>query len=124
MNQLSLSLDRGRALKREGQQRAAEHAGSEWSAMILKALRLWLNVIKAQGRNEFRFEEFRATCTKAMQPVSSKAWGALPRMAVRDGLIMATGKYAQATSEKTHAHPVMVWRVADNGLMSRPATKD
>lgn len=114
MNQISLfdtsPKPTGRDRKRSGQQRALDHAGSDWSAMILQALRLWLNVIRAQGRSEFRFEEFRATCTRAMQPPSHKAWGSVPRMAVRAGLIAATGRYAQATSEKTHAHPVMVWR--------------
>lgn len=114
MNQLGMFDDQphltGRDRKREGQRQALDHAGAEWSAMILKAMRLWLNVIKAQGRPEFRFEEFRATCTKAMQPPSHKAWGSVPRLAIKDGLIEWTGRYVQAESLKTHAHPVKLWR--------------
>ncbi len=103
-----LSLDYSIALKEEGISRAAENAGGEWRREVVAYLRDWLRPRRGE---EIAFEEFRAQAPLAMHPKSTKAWGALPRMAVSAGLVAHTGRYTKARSPRTHAHPVALWRV-------------
>ena len=98
----------GRELKREGQDRAARNAGDEWCDRIIELLRDWCAI--RRGR-KVTIEEFRQHVPAADWPDSSKAWGALPRMAVAAGLLQPTGEYVKARSPRTHAHPVSLWRV-------------
>jgi hypothetical protein len=61
------------------------------------------------------FEQFRAQAR--CQPHSHKAWGALPALAAKRGWIEAAAHadgspvMRLAESEKTHSHPVRVWRI-------------
>jgi hypothetical protein len=102
-----------RAAKDAGRQLALDYSG-EWRDTILIDLSRWLREQKAAGRSEVVLESFRAVTTN--HPVSTKAWGALPRMACRAGLIRAaTGsdgapKYRPAQAVRTRRHPVRVWR--------------
>lgn len=98
----------GRALKREGQQRAAEHAGPSWASEILGALRLWCAPRRGQ---HIVIEDFRQQVPLSLQPRSAKAWGAVPRLAVAAGLIQPTDRYVAARSPRTHAHMVRQWLV-------------
>lgn len=108
-----LDAPASRAAKDAGQQLALDYS-SQWRDTILIDLGRWLREQKAAGRSEVVLESFRAATTN--HPVSTKASGALPRMACRAGLIRAaTGsdgapKYRPAQAVRTHGHPVKVWR--------------
>jgi hypothetical protein len=79
----------------------------------MPALREWLSVRKKFGYHEFKFEEFRAYCERVdLVPVSNNAYGKIPAMAIKEGLIKPTGRYAKATSAKTRSHDVKIWAVA------------
>ena len=97
----------GQQLKLEGQQLTLDLAG-EWTSNAIAALRLF-----CVGRDRFAFEEFRSAAAAygLAAPRSHKTWGALPRVAVKEGIIRPTTEYRAATSPRTHAHPVRVWEV-------------
>jgi hypothetical protein len=101
----------GAALKREGQKRALDAAGSEWTDKTLRLFSDWLAVRKAAMQSTFRFEEFREFCERQQwsSPSSHHVWGSLPALAARRGLIRFTGRYEAARSPKTHGHDVKVW---------------
>lgn len=102
MTQLALGL----VLKREGMDLTASK-NSAWMAECLSDLRQF-----AKEHAEFTMETFRAvrTLRRAPKPTSSNAWGALTHAAVRAGVMVWSGRYTNAQSAKTHAHPVKVWR--------------
>ena len=107
MMQLDMNLT-GSALKRQGQSLALDHAGNDWVDSTIAALRIFCDERKVSGKSTFLFEEFRATRSHAL-PLSHKAWGSVPIIAVRCGIIRWTGEYDSAKSLKTHAHPVKRW---------------
>jgi hypothetical protein len=104
-----------RQRKADGQQRALEFEGDEWIVRASEEFAKWLGEQKARGFKTITVEEFRAQAKN--QPLSHKAWGALPRLLCKAGLIApafgADGErlYRRAAAPKTHAHPVAVWRV-------------
>ena len=102
----------GEQLKRNGQKQALDHSGSVWLSKVMDTMRFWLVLRKSRDEPLFRFEELRAYCEQFhdLIPASHFAWGALPRVAVRAGLIEFTDKYVKAESPKTHSHPVKQWR--------------
>lgn len=104
MNQLALGL----VLKREGMERAASK-NSFWIAECVEELRGF-----ARSYPEFTMEQFRhiRSLLKHPEPSSPNAWGALTHAAVKAKIIVWTGRYTNAVSTKTHAHPVKVWRAA------------
>lgn len=105
-------MNLGQRLKERGQQMAFDYAGDRFKRESIPALREWLATRKKFGYHEFRFEEFRAFCERnELAPESQNAWGALPGMAVKAGLIRPTGRYEKASSAKTRRHPVMIWAV-------------
>jgi hypothetical protein len=103
----------GQKLKESGQQLALFNAGQVWLDQTIENMKTFCKVRKEIGRPEFRFEEFRKVANERGWPLPSthKAWGSLPRVAVKHGLIRPTGRYAKATSAATHAHPVAIWSV-------------
>jgi hypothetical protein len=108
-----LDAKAGRAAKDKGQADALAGAGLTWTDAVIYSLRLFIRYRVRPG-GEFLFESFRDYYTSGGRgplPKSPNAWGAIPRIAARKGLIVWTGKYAPAKSIKTHAHPVKVWRV-------------
>ena len=112
MQQIAMELS-GSALKQRGQAVALDHADYEspgWSARTIEALRIFCDDLKRNGHITFTFEQFRATRSHDL-PVSHKAWGSVPRIAVAKGIISWTGQYQNAKSLKTHAHPIRVWRI-------------
>jgi len=103
----------GQVLKKQGQQLALFNAGRDWIEQTLDRFAEFCKSRKADGQPEFRFEEFRDMVIQRgwPEPASHKAWGALPRAAVKRRLIRATNRYEPAQSRATHAHPVRVWSV-------------
>ena len=97
-----LSFDLGAALKRDGQRAVIEAAG-DWSDRALASL---------EQDQAFAIEDFRrwAAVTGELDPPSHhNAWGALPRLAILEELIVWTGEYRPAVSARTHAHPVRLY---------------
>jgi hypothetical protein len=104
MNQLALGL----ILKHQGMDLTASK-NSAWISESLEELRAF-----ARSYPEFTMEQFRhiRSMLKRQEPTSPKTWGAFTRAAVKAGIIQWTGRYMNALSTKTHAHPVKVWRAA------------
>lgn len=100
----------GQKLKLEGLLLAQSNAGS-WVDDMLAQLAVFCTTRKALGEPCFRFEEFRQGVIALGwdEPKSHKAWGCLPRLAVKRGLIAWTGKHVPALSAKTHGHYIKVW---------------
>lgn len=99
----------GDLYKEHGQQLALDFAGEGWAQHALVKLG---EFIAAEPGRLFPIESFRAWALPAglSAPASHYAWGALPALAIRAGLILWTGQYVPARSPKTHAHPVKLWR--------------
>lgn len=106
MSQLTLDLDASVAARERGMS-ATAIANLRWIATTLEHLEAF-----ARGREEFTMEEFRASCAARglNAPASHHAWGALASAAAKRHLIRFTGRYVNARSKRTHAHPVKVWR--------------
>lgn len=106
MNQLALGL----VLKREGMDLTASK-NSAWIADALDELRSFV-----RSYPEFTMEQFRhvRSLLKHPEPSSPNAWGAFTHAAAKAGVIEWTGRYTNAVSTKTHAHPVKVWRASAN----------
>jgi hypothetical protein len=108
-----------RQLKHEGQQMALFGAGSAWVAEAIAALRLFIMRKKREHGGAavaglfFTFDEFRAWAEEhrmVERPVSLNAWGALPRIAMRQNLIEPTNTYAVAQRPLSHGRTVKIWR--------------
>jgi hypothetical protein len=100
----------GQARKEAGQQLALFHAG-DWTDTAIACFVEFCKARKTSGQRSFKFEDFRgfAITSGLPSPVSHKVWGALPRIAVKRGLIAWTGQHAPAQSAKTHGHYVKTW---------------
>jgi hypothetical protein len=107
--QVAMELS-GQVLKIRGQQLALDHAGESWASRTVEALRIFCENLKLSGNDTFAFEEFRVTMDHDA-PLTFKAWGSIPGIAVKHGIIRSTGTYRKARSAKTHAHPVLVWKI-------------
>lgn len=110
----TLNAAEGQRLKTEGMQRAFNFSGP-WQDVVLNELRAWLVVERARGMTTMTIERFRAEAKT--QPVSHKAFGSLPRIAIKAGLLTralnADGEpiYTKAASPATRRHPVAVYRI-------------
>jgi hypothetical protein len=103
----------GSILKAQGMTRAIENAESNspgWTDRTIVALREFCDQLKSERIFSMAIEDFRATRYKD-KPLSSNAWGSIPRIACRKGILRSTGSYRQANSPKTHRHPVMVYEI-------------
>lgn len=102
----------GLQLKERGQQIALFNCGEDWLEQTIDNLRAFCKVRKQIRRPVFRFEEFREIAEERGWPLpaSHKAWGSLPRVAIKHGLIVWTGKHVPAESHRTHGHYVKTWR--------------
>ena len=96
--------------KEQGQQMAL-FSNQSWSTLIMDELAFFCALRKVRNEPIFRFEEFRyfAEQDGIESPTTHKAWGAIPRIAVKQGLIKWTGDHQQAQSLKTHGHYVKTW---------------
>lgn len=104
-------MDIGKELKEEGQALALEHAGMPWRDHAISLLTRFCKTGPG-SRRPFAMEDFRAWALGQglEQPPSPNAWGALPRIGVREGLMVPTGEYRNAKSPMTRSHPVKIWR--------------
>ena len=104
----------GEAAKYRGIQMALKFAGDGWADRILDEFAIWLTAKRLGGFKWIVIEEFRSQARN--QPAGNAAWGGLPRLAVRAGLIapywVAKGIQGRvkAASPKTHCHEVRQWR--------------
>ncbi len=103
----------GHELKQLGLDLVAANSG-DWMDYIIEKLRAFCKQRKEIGQPEFRLEEFRSVVVESNWelPATSKAWGAVPRVALSKKIIVDTQKMQRATSPATHAHKVAVWAVA------------
>lgn len=119
-----LNAAASRSAKQQGMQLALDMAG-DWKTDVLVELRAWLAVHRGQGNTTMTMEQFRAQAVN--QPASHKAWGPLPAMACKAGLIAPMSHpdgspvYRLAESARTHSHPVRVWALLDSAFVSAPA---
>jgi len=106
VNQLALNLEEGSRRKRAGMALAASR-NSEWMQSALEDLRVF-----AAAREEFPMEVYRAyrKLRHMPAPTSPNCWGAFSSTAIKAGIIEPTGRYIKASSVKTRAHPVAVYR--------------
>lgn len=104
----------GAQRKERGQGAARDAEGDEWYLDTLYLLRQF--VAGKRAGETFAFEDFRAyseTC-QLRPPHSHKCWGALPRMALAQGVpIVMTDRTRPASSPRTNAHRVSLWMVID-----------
>ena len=102
----------GKLLAERGKALALEHAG-DWSERIVLEAGVWCADRKREGMRQTTIEQLRKDARNA--PPTPQAWGALPRLLCRAGLIepakTADGHplYTPAASLATHGHPVRVW---------------
>lgn len=102
----------GELRKANGQFLAIKRAGQLWQENALVALRKFLKTVHGRAITPvFTFEEFRVYCEiEGMTPPASfNAWGALPKVAVKAGLIAWTGGYVKAVRAEAHARPIKLW---------------
>lgn len=111
---LVLNRPQGQALKEEGMQLALTFSG-EWKDLVLDEFAAWIATQKALGETVVTIESFRSQCKT--HPVSHYAWGSLPGMAQRAGLIapffVAPGIQGRvrAAAPLTRCHEVKQWQV-------------
>jgi hypothetical protein len=108
-----LDRARGEALKREGMQAALDFAGEDWRELVVREFREWAKRQVALGMRTAKIEEFRAVAR--CHPPTTKAWGSLPRILIKEGLIRpvigADGYPVRrpAAAARTHAHHVILY---------------
>ena len=112
---MQLDARAGQARKFDGMQIALNFSG-DWPERVLSEFKAWAAVQRARGLRTVTIEQFRAETRCA--PESHKAWGSLPRLALKAGVITENlgedglPRYQRAAAPKTHAHPVRVWGLA------------
>ncbi|HEX8106726.1 MAG TPA: hypothetical protein VF516_03310 [Kofleriaceae bacterium] len=104
-----LSIDFARAARDEGIQRAADHAGEDWMS---RAVKDFVQFVQEHGEATCEQWRFDWLSRGNPAPATHKAYGAVPSTAAKRKLVVNTRRYVQAVSEKTHAHPVPIWRPA------------
>ena len=105
-----LDLLEARQSRDAGVARATDHAGETW---MDRAVSDFAEFVKRNG--EATCEQWRSDWIARGndEPVTHKAYGAVALTAAKRGLIINTRRYVQATSAKTHAHPVPVWKAVE-----------
>ncbi len=101
--------DLGRVARDEGIQRASDHAGAPW---MDRAVEDFARFVRERGEATCEQWRFDWLARGNPAPATHKAYGAVPSTAARRKLVVNTRRYVQAVSEKTHAHPVPIWRAA------------
>lgn len=121
-----LNATASRQVKDRGLQLSIMFEG-EWTVAVLAELRAWLETRRAAGQFTVTFEEFRHDAVS--QPTKHFAWGALPRLAQKAGLIEPVLRddgsqvMRPAKSVRTHGHVVRLWRVASS-FSAQPAGEE
>lgn len=105
----------GAELREIGMQLSLERAGRAWADDMMEKLKAFCKARREMGLiGPFRFEQLREVAEKSgwTLPPDHHAWGTLPRMAIKRGIIRPTGQYEPAQSPKTHGHPVRTYYAA------------
>lgn len=108
----SRCVSAGQVRRERGQRRVLDNTNAAWKERVLHELRVFCEMTRHQDSRQFAFEVFREWATKTRglpEPFSHNVWGAISRLAVREGIMRWTGQYQPARSARTHAHPVKVW---------------
>jgi len=100
----------GEMLKANGQTRALRRAGSAWLNRALDELKGWMIDLYVAGRRVITVDEFRAS-GRCPEPPHPSAWGALPRQAVRIGLLQPSHLTQKAKRLAAHARLVRGWNI-------------
>ncbi|CDK30086.1 putative transcription regulator [Burkholderia phage AMP1] len=100
----------GEQLKAEGQAKALKRAGSEWLATALAKLKEYATGEFCYGVNAITIDTFRIE-GGCPEPKNPNAWGALPKAAVRAGILLPTDRTSKAARPQAQARVVRVWEV-------------
>lgn len=112
MSQLDLFLNKkeervatheGLAIGHKRANEAAEHAGGEWLELAIDAFKN-----HAINHKQFTTEEVRLAHPNLPEPPDKRAWGAIPRIAKKEGFISAKG-WTRANSHTVHGMVVTLW---------------
>jgi len=82
---------------------AAMHAGDSWVSMATEAFRS-----HAIANKLFTTEEVRQAFPDLPKPPDTRAWGAVPRLAQKEGLVVPHG-WVRASSRLVHGRYVCLW---------------
>ncbi len=99
----------GSALKHAGQQLALENSG-EWKDEVMQKMHRFARALtkgELFGMDEFR-DYFRAW--ELPLPSSQNAWGSVPAMACKAGLIEETDQYTKSSLPSAHSRIIKLWR--------------
>ena len=91
---------------------SADHAGKEWQDQAVAAARLFVRWNDRYNANKpFTVETLRLWCSPRIDAVSElRCWGGATRRLKSEGIIQATGRFAQAAS--SNLSPKMLYRRA------------
>lgn len=109
MSQLALDFSAAAKARDLGIARAAEHAGESW---MQQAVADFAGFVSERGEATLEQWRYDWLARGKPAPATHKAFGAVASGAARRGLVVNTGRYVKAQSERTHAHPVPLWRAA------------
>lgn len=105
-----LNAKEGRRLRDEGIDRAVAHANKENPGWSDKVYDLFVNKFLLNTNGPFLMEEFRSFCAQIDFdfPPDSRAFGAIPKRAKKEGLIKSVGT-RPAKSKKSHMANYNIW---------------
>lgn len=107
MSQLALDFSKAKRARDAGIAKTMAHTGDPW---FEKALADLVAFICARGEATVEQWRYDWLTRGNPPPASHKSYGALAITAAKRGHIVNTGRYVRAASEKTHAHPVPLWK--------------
>ena len=96
-------MHEGLAIGHKRAEDAAKHAGNDWLEAALAAFRDY-----ALTHKRFTTEDVRSAFPHIPNPPDKRAWGAVPRLAKKDGIISAHG-WTRANSHTVHGMVVTLW---------------
>jgi hypothetical protein len=110
--QLELDVEAGRTLRDAGIAKTLDHADSvvpSWRELAMKSLKEI-----SDEKATFTAEDVRWLHGYLLrpEPPHHNAWGAVLKIAAKDGLIVKTGEYVQSKSVSARARILPVWRKA------------
>ena len=82
---------------------AAEHAGGEWMSEAMHAFKT-----HAMHNKLFTTEQVRVANPDLPRPPDKRAWGAIPRLAAKEGVVAPHG-WVRADSPSVHGMVVTLW---------------
>ena len=99
-----MTLHEGLAIGHARANDAAKSAGSEWVQTALMAFTEF-----AKKNRTFTTEQVRAAYPDMEEPPDMRAWGAIPRLARKEGIVEPHG-WVRADSRSVHGMVVTLWQ--------------